>query len=83
MHTYALTCSRFHGLKNALRSKVVTGDAGDAEAESRHIVCAAWAYDKGVGWKTFREGGFAFSFRCWKGKGQRAKGQALSSSGPQ
>lgn len=32
MHTYALTYSRFHGLKNAWRSKVVTGDAGDTEA---------------------------------------------------
>lgn len=42
MHTYALTYSRFHGLKNAWRSKVVTGDAGDTEAESRPIVCAAF-----------------------------------------
>lgn len=56
MHTYVLTCSHFHGLKNALRSKVVTGDAGDTEAESL-CVRTIWAYDKGVGWKDFKGGG--------------------------
>lgn len=60
-HPYALTCSRFHGLKNALRSKVVTGEAGDTQAES-HCVRSIWAYDKGIGWKAFKGGGVIF--RC-------------------